>query len=167
MHQIRAAGPSDFACLPAIEDASDTLLAAALAGPDGGPVPSLPAVTGVPHSTASLCVLVAGNPPHAFARLEEVDGQVHLEQLSVHPAHVRQGLGRALVEAALGWARERGYGRMTLSTYRDVPFNAPFYARCGFVPLAEPGPELAALRRHEQGIGLDLLGPRICMAKEL
>ena len=35
------------------------------------------------------------------------------------------------------WARARGYDDITLATYRDVPWNGPFYASEGFV---ETGP---------------------------
>lgn len=46
---------------------------------------------------------------------------------------------------------------MTLTTFRDVPWNAPFYARAGFRELAaaELSPELAELVREEAARGLD------------
>jgi len=96
-------------------------------------------------------------------RVDELGGQAHLEQLSVQPDFARRGIGRSLVEAALDAARGRGYSWMTLCTFAGVPFNAPFYAGCGFEEIARPGPVLAALRLHEAQLGLDDLGPRIAM----
>ena len=110
-----------------------------------------------------LFILVAGTPPVGFARVDEVGGQAHLEQLSVQPDFGGRGIGRSLVEAALDAARSRGYPSMTLCTFADVPFNAPFYASCGFEEFAQPGPALAALRIHEAQLGLDDLGRRIVM----
>lgn len=174
---IRDAGPQDLASLPALEAASDTLLAGmpgvqgSGAGVQASGVDPLPLPLPPPASAAELAsalhVLVAGTPPVGFARLEEVDGQAHLEQLSVHPDAAGAGVGRALVEAALEWARARGYTSMTLSTFSGVPFNAPFYRSCGFMEVPSPGGELRALREHEKEIGLDALGERVAMRIEV
>ncbi|MDM7989595.1 GNAT family N-acetyltransferase [Arthrobacter sp. zg-Y877] len=161
---IRDAVPADLPFLPPVEEASDTLLEG-MTGVAGLPV--LPPVSTERELAASLHLLVAGKPPVGFARLEEVDGQAHLEQLSVHPDAAGAGLGRALVTAALDWAREQGYASMTLCTFADVPFNGPFYATCGFETVEDPDGELAALRRHEVSLGLDSLGERVAMRAQL
>jgi GNAT superfamily N-acetyltransferase len=153
--RIRTATRDDCAALPVLEAAADRLLEAALGQ-------TLPA-SGWTAPVGPLFILVAGNPPVGFARVEEVGGQAHLEQLSVHPDSARRGIGRSLVAAAIDAARRRGYEWMTLCTFADVPFNAPFYASCGFEELAQPGPALAALRIHEEQAGLDDLGRRIVM----
>lgn len=162
---IREAAPGDLPFLPALEEASDTLLGAA-AGMRSAPADLPPAAT-LPEFAAARGLLVAGWPPVGFARLEELDGQAHLEQLSVHPDAAGAGLGRALVEAALDWARKQGYVSMTLCTFRDVPFNAPFYASCGFDVVPAPDGELAELRQHEISLGLDSLGRRVAMRAPL
>lgn len=41
--------------------------------------------------------------------------------------------GHHLVERAMTEARSHGYPRMTLRTYAEIPWNAPFYASCGFL----------------------------------
>lgn len=161
--RIRAAAPQDLPLLPALEAASDTLLDGILP-PGSGELP--PAAT-ADNFAAAPHILVAGDPPVGFARLEVIDGQAHLEQLSVHPGAAGAGLGRALVEAALAWAREQGYTSMTLCTFATVPFNAPFYARCGFHVVQEPDGQLGALRQHEAGLGLDALGRRVAMRARL
>jgi hypothetical protein len=57
---------------------------------------------------------------------------------------------------------------MTLTTFRDVPWNGPYYTRLGWsaLPAADLPPELAAARRHERDLGLDQW-PRQAMAKNL
>jgi GNAT superfamily N-acetyltransferase len=55
----------------------------------------------------------------------------HLEEMDVLPEHAGQGLGAALIEAVCSWAHTRGFDAVTLSTFRDVPWNAPFYPRHG------------------------------------
>ncbi len=99
-----------------------------------------------------------------FIRVEIVDGVPHVEQLSVIPRHQRHGIGSALLAAATIWARAAGFARMTLRTFRDVPFNGPFYARRGWRAIADAdtGPEMAALRSTEERLGL-LVWPRQTM----
>ncbi len=36
-------------------------------------------------------------------------------------------------------ARAQGFDRLSLCTYRDVPWNGPFYASLGFTEVARPG----------------------------
>jgi GNAT superfamily N-acetyltransferase len=102
-----------------------------------------------------------------FARLGEVDGVAHLEQLSVHPGHSGRGIGTALLEAACTWAAGSGYQAMTLTTFAEVPWNGPYYARRGFTGLTRLTPGLREIRMHEIGLGLDALGRRIAMRRTL
>jgi GNAT superfamily N-acetyltransferase len=101
--------------------------------------------------------LRGGDEPVGFAHVELVDGGPHLEELDVHPDHGRRGVGAALVRAVCDWSRQAGFGTVTLTTFRDVPWNAPFYRRLGFTVLAaaELSPELAQLVRRESAHGLD------------
>nr|WP_283774595.1 GNAT family N-acetyltransferase [Brachybacterium equifaecis] len=74
------------------------------------------------------------------------DGQAHLEQVSVHPDHARTRVGAQLIGAVRTWTLERRDEQLRLTTFTDVPWNAPYYSRLGFRPLpdAELGPELTA-----------------------
>ena len=94
--------------------------------------------------------------PVGFALLSEIDGAIHLEELDVHPAHGRRGIGAALLKQVCAWAEMAAYPGVTLSTFRDVPWNAPFYARHGFRELRpeEMTPGLVGLREAEQRRGL-------------
>jgi GNAT superfamily N-acetyltransferase len=110
------------------------------------------------HAAGLLWVArVPGGPPIGFALLELVDGAVHLEEIDVDPAHGQRGVGRALLDAVVAWAKRAGHPALTLTTFRDIPWNAPFYARAGFrvLPPGEVGPGLAALVREEAARGLD------------
>ena len=104
----------------------------------------------------------------AYLLVDVVDGAAHVEQVSVDPAHARRGLGRRLIDTAATWAARRGLDTVTLTTFAEVPWNAPYYARLGFVvvPETDLGPELAAVRRHEGALGLDAW-PRVSMARRL
>jgi ribosomal protein S18 acetylase RimI-like enzyme len=76
-------------------------------------------------------------------------GHFHLRELSVDPAFGRRGIGTSLVETVIEASRERGFPGVTLTTFRDVPFNAPFYARLGFeeLPLAHSSSDLRQTAR--------------------
>lgn len=116
-------------------------------------------------------ILVAelpSGPLAGFVRTEIVDETAHLEQVSVLPDHARQGVGRALMAAAEDWAFRCGYTRMTLTTYRDVPWNGPYYQRLGWDVLADDalGPQLRAIRDHERASGLEVQA-RQAMAKPM
>ncbi|MFJ4028545.1 GNAT family N-acetyltransferase [Paenarthrobacter sp. NPDC089989] len=102
--------------------------------------------------------------PVAYILVDVVDGNAHVEQVSVHPDHAHQGLGRELLHAARIWARGHGMQRQTLSTFRDVPWNAPYYRRLGFELLdaGSWGPELTRLMEHEAELGLTRW-PRVAM----
>ncbi|MFF4652217.1 GNAT family N-acetyltransferase [Streptomyces sp. NPDC001380] len=104
--------------------------------------------------------------PVAYLLAEPVDDALHVEQVSVHPDHAHHRIGRALLDHAAGHAAARGMPALTLTTFAEVPWNAPYYGRCGFRTMDEeqPGPELRALVRREADLGLDLR-PRVCMRR--
>jgi GNAT superfamily N-acetyltransferase len=106
--------------------------------------------------------------PIAYIVVEVFDGAAHVEQVSLDPAFARQGLGRRLLDHVAAEARAEGRTAVTLTTYRDVPWNAPYYSRCGFRVLAEGelGPELRAKRDAETAHGLDP-ALRVCMRRDL
>lgn len=170
---VRPALPADVDRLQAIEDAADALFVD-LAGSDAWP----PAAPGAERATAAGFLLVAapaddrgtddpGGHAVGFVHVLEVDGEAHLEQLSVLPSHGRSGHGRALVEAAKGEARARGFARLTLRTFADVAWNAPFYATCGFVETVPTTPFQHRLVEVENRLGLERHGRRILMEARL
>jgi GNAT superfamily N-acetyltransferase len=80
----------------------------------------------------------------------------YLHEIDVEPAHGRRGIGRALVRRVAVWAQESSGRSLLLSTFSDVPWNAPFYARLGFelVPLEEYSPTMLARRQTDALVGL-------------
>jgi len=119
------------------------------------------------HLAAASIVFVAHEPPTGFVTVEVVDGAAHVWQLAVLPSMQRRGVGRALLDAVCRWARGEGYTALTLTTYRDVSWNGPFYEKLGFHELDNLTPGLAAIRQHERDLGDDEFGPRIAMRLDL
>jgi len=74
----------------------------------------------------------AEGEPVGFALVSPRGGTLYLDQISVHPDHGRKGLGAALLGRVVDEAKKRKLRRITLSTFRDLPWNGPFYARHGF-----------------------------------
>ena len=158
--EVRRALPADLEHLPEIDRRADSLFRVA-----GMNLPDIPFPLDALHD--SRAVFVAGRPPVAFVQIDEVDGIAHVQELAVLPSHMRQGLGSALLDAACTWAREAGYPAITLTTFADVAWNGPYYAQRGFVELTELTPELIELRDWERDMGLDEVGRRIAMRREL
>jgi ribosomal protein S18 acetylase RimI-like enzyme len=74
----------------------------------------------------------------------------HLYQMWVDPSFRRLGLGRALVESSINWARNRGVKSMLLEvTSGDRPARR-LYDSLGFVPTGDPVPVRSDSDRFEQ-----------------
>jgi GNAT superfamily N-acetyltransferase len=87
---------------------------------------------------------------------EAFDDGLHVWELAVAGGQQGRGLGRALLDAAVAFARDAGLPSVTLTTFRHVAWNAPFYARYGFVEIARDAmnARLAEDVRMEEGRGL-------------
>jgi len=101
-----------------------------------------------------------------FALAAPYDRHAHLYEVSVAQGFQGAGIGRKLVEAVSDWAKEKGFKAMTLSTFSDVPWNAPFYAKLGFrkFDAHEWTPAFYVLHAHEENSGLDV--DRRCFMKK-
>jgi GNAT superfamily N-acetyltransferase len=166
---IRAATAADSARLRDIEVAAGAQFAtvglADVAAHDPFPISELDAYAAGGRSWVAVdgAGAVVG-----YAVADVLDGCGHLEQVSVLPEAQGTGLGRALVDAVTAWARRSGHVAVTLTTFTDVPWNAPLYAHLGFRVLGndELGPELATRRDDETRHGLDP-DRRVCMRREV
>ncbi|MBT2509857.1 GNAT family N-acetyltransferase [Streptomyces sp. ISL-98] len=109
-----------------------------------------------------------GDKAIAYLIADVVDAAAHIEQVSVHPCAARRGVGRALISHVATHAVDQNLTALTLTTFADVPWNAPYYARIGFRTLAdaELTDGLRQIRRDEAAHGLDRW-PRVCMRREL
>ena len=162
---VRRATAEDLVLLQEIEDEADELFASVFSIVDWRPAPP-----GIERSRQRGFILIAsdkpGSEPLGFAHVLGIPGDDHLEQLSVRPAMTRRGHGRTLVETVKGESGRRGCKRVTLRTYADVPWNAPFYASCGFVECAPDTDFLRDLSNVEQQRGLGY-GRRVQMNFDL
>lgn len=77
--------------------------------------------------------------------------------MDVLRTHQGRGIGRALLAHAADWARTHGFTALSLTTFRNVPWNAPFYASFGFREWA-PADAPASIRQalsYEAAKGLE------------
>lgn len=156
--RIRAAREDELSRLRRIEaDCEQRFVAAGICfGPLSDPN-EIPAFYTAACRSGVLLVAVEDDTPLGFAVLGRVDGEGHLAEIDVAPSHQGKGVGTVLIEAVCGWALGRGYLSLTLTTFRDVRWNGPFYAHRGFVEVPEEvhGPELSAILADEARRGMD------------
>ena len=96
--------------------------------------------------------------PVGFVMAAVEGDALHIDEVCVADGFQRRGAGRALMAAAVEAARARGLAAVTLTTFRDVPWNGPFYARLGFDTLApaDLDPRLAAILKAEGRRGMPM-----------
>jgi len=128
-----------------------------------------PSLVELESHRANGCAWVAVDAqdrPIAYLLSSIIDGCPHIDQVSVISAHARRGLGAALIEHLAAIARAEGRPALTLTAFRDVPWNAPYYERLGFVVVkpAHQGPELAAIVRRESAT-IPSDAPRVAMRR--
>ncbi len=168
-HAVRPARTRDLPLIATIEDAGLPMFEAVLGDLTGDALAS-PAPSGKDRAAQPGFLLVAGDPPVGFAHVVDMESHAHLAQVSVHPDHGRRGIGTALLEAAAERAALKGHGSLTLTTYADLPWNGPFYARHGFVEFAADDPRTAAqlaISEEEESLGLSRHGRRVWMRRVL
>jgi GNAT superfamily N-acetyltransferase len=71
--------------------------------------------------------------PVGFLAGHELDGHFYIAEVSVARTHQRQGIGVRLIDVAIEHAKQEGFSAVTLTTYRDLSWNGPFYAKLGFL----------------------------------
>lgn len=172
-YTIRLARPSDVPLLPSIEDRANALFddwSGILGLSSGGSSQLVPVETLATAQQAGHLWVAAdsADDPVGFALVSPVDDGAHLDELDVLPEHGRRGLGSALVETVVAWAGRQGYGAVTLTTFRDIPWNAPLYERLGFRIIGETelGPGLARIIRKERD-GRFRADLRVAMRREI
>jgi ribosomal protein S18 acetylase RimI-like enzyme len=161
---IRLALPTDIAQLPGIERSAAKAFRDtphAWIEHDG-----VTEAEDYPELIKDQCVRVAEiDQALAGVMITEIVGRdLHILELSVHQDFQRRGIGRALVESAAIQANEEGCSAVTLTTFVDVPFNAPFYESLGFEILSIPTPRLSAILQAE---ALHGLSNRCAMRREV
>ena len=164
---IRPPRPAELGLLIEIERAADGVFAdhgmPEIAAADPGSVAELE-----PYRAAGAAWVAvdATDTPIAYILTADLDDGIHVDQVSVSPAHRGARIGAALIEHVAGLARASGRSAVTLTTFRDIPWNAPYYARLGFreLPEQEWGPQLHARVAHERAV-IPVAAPRIAMTR--
>lgn len=86
-----------------------------------------------PHLDAgTLWIAEADGTPIGYLAASVQHDRLHIDEVDVLRAHQGRGVGRRLLQTAADHARAAGLSRLSLTTFRDVPWNAPFYASFGF-----------------------------------
>jgi GNAT superfamily N-acetyltransferase len=151
------ARPADAAGMPAIERAAAELFSHGLGVEGFDPddtweVPDLERLIRKGH----CLVAHVGETMAGFLVAQPFSRELHIWEMDVHPAFQRRGIGAGLVRAAQIDARNTGFKALTLTTFRDLAWNAPFYARLGFeeVTALDAHPRLAGELANEADDGL-------------
>ena len=154
---IRLARAEDADALPAIELAAGKLFEtveglAGVAGMNAIPADEQRRLIRKGHSL----VAEADGRIVGFLSTEPFRRELHIREFSVHPDHQGQGIGAVLLRAVAIDARNSGFSAITLTTFADVPWNGPFYARHGFETVTDldAHPRLNAAIEQEVQHGL-------------
>ena len=139
--QIRPTRPADLAVIQRIELAAGELFRAiGMSAIADDPDPTIEVLTAYQRAGLSWVAVDDTDQPIAFILVKRIDGRAHIEQVSVHPDHAHQRIGRALIDHVERWAAGQGLPALTLTTFRDVQWNGPYYERLGFTVL--PGAQV-------------------------
>jgi len=139
MSSIRAARPEDLDRLALIErSAASVFRDVGLAWLADGETMDPDALSAMCRNGTLWVAVDDLDEPVGFLAAHELDGKFYIAEVSVSLSHQRQGLGGRLIAAAVDHAKASGFGEITLTTYRDLPWNGPYYSRLGFVEI-DPG----------------------------
>lgn len=155
--EIRLAQPSDLPFLAEIETAASELFSQfpVLADLPTDATPLASFQEAQRNQLLWIAASESGNPI-GFALVKLLGDSAHLEEMDVLPEFGRRGIGSKLVRTVCEWTQTSGIPAVTLTTFRDVPWNAPFYQKLGFRILeqGELTPELHQLVEQEESRGL-------------
>lgn len=154
---LRLARPEDAEHMPAIEEAASALFAQDsdlqdLDFDDYWEPPELRSLIRKGH----CLVAHVGEVMAGFLVSQPFQRELHIWEMDVHPDFQRSGIGAGLVRACQVDARNTGFRALTLTTFRDLPWNGPFYSRLGFeeVSALDAHPRLASELALEADNGL-------------
>ncbi len=143
---IRTGTEADYALLEDIEARSDRTFLKVDGFEDLIGQPGITSGVGPDTRPGTALFLAETGTLIGFVYAYDLDDCSFVGQISVVPEAQGIGAGTALLQALWHDALRRGRRGITLTTYADVPWNAPYYSRRGFHELtpAEMGPEFSA-----------------------
>lgn len=157
IYAIRATLLADTALLPAVEQSAGRRFRDApgleWVADEGNMAPDRHAQ--LMREGTSWVAADEADAPVGFIACERRGGALHICEFAVNEALHGQGVGRALLDHATDHARAHGMSAVTLTTFRDLAWNQPYYARHGFVTVTPVGDQpLAVTLRDEARHGL-------------
>ena len=169
LYRIRLARPGDMPRLREVEDRAGAMFSGLGLIEDG---------LDVSFPTEDLMTLIGLRQVWVACETPDVpvgmviasvrDGAAYIEEMDVLPVHGRQGLGTLLLDQVCAWGQAQGHPAVSLSTFRDVSWNGPFYSKNGFRALepSEWTSGMRAIREKEDRHGLRVEA-RVFMRREL
>ena len=108
------------------------------------------------HGYSWVAYRTASQAIAGFLLAEILEGDFYIREVSVSEAHQKKGIGSKLIAIALEGAKSLGVPAATLTTFKDVLWNAPYYERLGFVILKDDAlpPYLKRTLQEEVNAGL-------------
>lgn len=86
-----------------------------------------------------------------FAVAEICEDAYHLFLIAVLPEWGRQGIGSALLDRVAQEAKSKGLSKISLTTFSNIEWNAPYYLKRGFkiIPDADANTHLQRILKSE------------------
>ena len=132
--QVRPASIADIPAIVAVELSASALFTNTHMDWAVGEV-STPEELAAPIEHGHVWVAEHDHEIAGYLCAEPMGDQFHIEEVSVAAAYQRRGIGRLLIDALADEARRQGFGALSLTTDRTLPWNAPYYERLGFRTL--------------------------------
>ncbi|ODT17148.1 MAG: hypothetical protein ABS35_26545 [Kaistia sp. SCN 65-12] len=166
---IRSVRPDDASQLRAVErDAGERFRTVGLAAIADNEPTSEAFIDAISAHGIAFCAVDDTDRPIGFLLAGRLDQALHVYELSVMTAWAGRGIGRRLMAEIADAAHTLGTPSLTLATFRDVPWNGPYYERNGFVEVAQDEwtPAFHLLHAAERLAGLPI-ERRVFMRKEI
>ncbi|CAB4050646.1 GNAT family N-acetyltransferase [Paraburkholderia phenoliruptrix] len=166
---FRFAAPDDAETVRTIEfDAGLRFASVGMAGIADAPPMSLALVERKIEAREIIVAVDRDGTSAGFVMFEPQPARIYVQELDVLTSHAGRRIGAALIDEVAQLARSRRLMQLILSTYREVPWNAPYYRRLGFSDIEEADLDAALIARREAHIarGLDE-SKRLFMRRDL